>query len=31
VLVDVDIPKLYEKTAAVLGPEIFLAGRRVLV
>lgn len=31
VLVDVDIPKLYEETAAVLGPEIFLAGRRVLV
>jgi cytosine/adenosine deaminase-related metal-dependent hydrolase len=30
VLVDVDIPKLYEETSAILGPEIFLGGRRVL-
>ena len=31
VLVDIDVPKLYQETAVVLGPEIFLAGRRVLV
>ena len=31
VLVDMDIPRLYEETAAVLGPQIFLAGRRVLI
>ena len=30
VLVDVDIPSLYAETAGVLGPDIRLAGRRVL-
>jgi cytosine/adenosine deaminase-related metal-dependent hydrolase len=30
VLVDVDIPRLHAETAAVLGPDIRLAGRRVL-
>lgn len=31
VLVDVDVPSLYAQTAEVLGPDIYLAGRRVLV
>ena len=31
VLVDIDVPKLYEETAAILGSDIFLAGRRVVV